>query len=114
MNAAVLMAECGWRVTVLTAPIEGKTLAFARHPRVDVCAVPERPTHVMSKLNYLRYVSRAVWLARSIRPDVVYASDQLGGGAGLVVAKAIGARLIYHEHDSPEPGSATFAMRRMR
>jgi glycosyltransferase involved in cell wall biosynthesis len=114
VNAAVLMAECGWRVTVLTAPIAGNSLAFAKHPRIDVCAIPERSTHVMSKFNYLRYIGRAVWLARSIRPDVVYASDQLGGAAGLVVAKAVGARLIYHEHDSPGPGAAVSGLRRMR
>jgi glycosyltransferase involved in cell wall biosynthesis len=68
----------------------------------------------MSKLNYLRYTASAFQLARSMRPDVVYASDQLGAGPGLLVAKASGARLVYHEHDSPEPGAPGSALRRLR
>jgi glycosyltransferase involved in cell wall biosynthesis len=114
MNAAVLMAESGWNVSVLTAPIEGFDLAFSEHAHIEIHAMPERPSHVMSKLNYLRYTARALQLARTMRPDVVYASDQLGGGAGLLAAKATGAHLVYHEHDSPEPDAAWSLSRSLR
>ncbi len=114
IHAAMLMAESGWNVTVLTAPVEGTNLVFAAHPRIDIHALPKRPSHVMSKLNYLCYAARAIRLARSIRPDVVYASDQLGAGPGLLAAKATGARLVYHEHDSPAPGAIGSVLRRLR
>ena len=32
VNAAILLAEGGWSVTVLTAPLAGKKLAFPTHP----------------------------------------------------------------------------------
>ena len=75
--------------------------------------MPARPTHVMSKFNYLRYSASALRLAQSMRPDVVYVSDPLGAGPGLLAAKAYGARLVYHEHDSPAPAAAA-VLRRLR
>lgn len=114
VNAAILLAENGWNVTVLTAPLAGKKFAFPPHPAIDIREMPVRPTHVMSKLNYLHYSASALWLARSIRPVVVYASDQLGAGPGLLAAKASGARLVYHEHDSPALGTTGSVLRRLR
>ena len=46
----------------------------------------------------------AARLALRLRPDVVYASDPLGAGPGLLAARLAGATLVYHEHDSPSPG----------
>ena len=108
------MADSGWNVSVLTAPIAGIDLAFSEHANIEVHKLPERPSHVMSKPNYLRYTAKALRLARSMRPDVVYSSDQLGGGAGLLAAKAADAHLVYHEHDSPEPGAAWSMSRSLR
>ena len=114
VNAAALMAESGWNVTVLTAPLAGKRLDFPAHPLIDIQTLPERSSHVMSKLAYLHYTARAMRLAYSTGPDVVYASDQLGVGPGLLAAKASGARLAYHEHDSPAPNAVGSVLRRLR
>jgi glycosyltransferase involved in cell wall biosynthesis len=105
IHASSLMAEAGWNVTLLSAPIEGKRLELTRHPRIALRAVPARPSHVMSKPAYARYVAAAARLALSLRPDVVYASDPLGAGPGLLAARLARARLVYHEHDSPAPAS---------
>ena len=58
----------------------------------------------MSKVNYALYAAAAARLALRLRPDVVYASDPLGAGPGLLAARLAGAALVYHEHDSPSPG----------
>jgi glycosyltransferase involved in cell wall biosynthesis len=113
INAAVLMAENDWNVTVLTAPISGIDLAFPKHPGIDIRMMSERSSHVMSKRDFLRYTFRSIRLAQSQRPNIVYASDQLGAGPGLLAAKVARARLIYHEHDSPPPGAASM-LRRLR
>ena len=44
-------------------------------------------------------------LAIGRRPDIVYASDPLGAAPGLLAARLSGARLVYHEHDTPNPGT---------
>lgn len=108
------MADADWSVTVLTAPIRGFGLMFPEHPGITIRALPARRSHVFSKSDYLAYLCRAVSLARQIRPDVVYASDPLGAGPGLAAATAVGARLVYHEHDSPAPGAAATVLSILR
>jgi glycosyltransferase involved in cell wall biosynthesis len=114
IHASSLMAEAGWKVTVLSAPIKGKRLELPRHPGIALRAIPARPSHVMSKAAYARYIAAAARLALCLRPAVVYASDPLGAGPGLLAARLAGARLVYHEHDSPAPGSLRRLVARAR
>jgi glycosyltransferase involved in cell wall biosynthesis len=108
------MAEAGWEVIFLSAPIEGNRLELPPHPRIVVRAIPTRPSHVMGKAAYAHYAASAARLALSLHPDVVYASDPLGAGPGLLAARLARARLVYHEHDSPSPGSLRPSLTRMR
>jgi glycosyltransferase involved in cell wall biosynthesis len=101
IHASKLMADAGWDVTFLSAPIAGIRLELARHPRIAVQAIPTRPSHVWGKAAYARYAAAAARLALQSQPDVVYASDPLGAGPGLLAARLARARLVYHEHDSP-------------
>lgn len=110
----MLMAEAGWEVTFLSAPIAGDTLALAPHPRVKVESVGARPSHVMNHFNYALYAATAARLALRLRPDVVYASDPLGAGPGLLATRLAGATLVYHEHDSPQPGTLHPVLARLR
>jgi glycosyltransferase involved in cell wall biosynthesis len=104
MHASMLMAEAGWEVTFLSAPIASNPLALPSHSRITVRAIRDRPSHVMSNIDYSIYTAAAAALALRLRPDVVYASDSIGAGPGLLAARLAGAQLIYHEHDSPQPG----------
>ena len=104
IHASTLMAEAGWEVTFLSAPIDGDELALNSHPRIKIHAIQSRPSHVMGKFSYALYATAAARLALRLRPNVVYASDSLGAGPGLLAAQLAGAVLIYHEHDSPVSG----------
>jgi glycosyltransferase involved in cell wall biosynthesis len=114
IHASSLMAEAGWEVTFLSAPIQGNQLELPRHSRIAVRAIPPRPSHVMGKAAYARYAVAAARLALNLRPDVVYASDPLGAAPGLLAARLACARLVYHEHDSPAPGSLRPSLARAR
>lgn len=114
IHASSLMAEAGWEVTFLAAPIAGNTLELPRRPRIAVRAIPTRPSYVMSKAAYARYIAAAARLALNLRPEIVYASDPLGAGPGLVAAQLARARLVYHEHDSPAPGALRPSLARAR
>jgi glycosyltransferase involved in cell wall biosynthesis len=85
-----------------------------RHPRISRRAIPPRPSHVMGKGAYARYAAVAARLALSFRPDIVYASDPLGAGPGLLAARLARARLVYHEHDTPEPGALRTSLAQAR
>src|SRR5204862_2158431 len=92
----------------------GNRMQLPSHPRIAVRAIAERPSHVMEKAPYLRYAGAAARLALRWRPDVVYASDPLGAGPGMLAARLARARLVYHEHDSPAPGSLRPSLARAR
>jgi glycosyltransferase involved in cell wall biosynthesis len=114
IHASMLMAEAGWEVTFLSAPIADQRLALASHPNVKVQAIRTRPSHVMRRIDYALYTASSVGLALRLRPDVVYASDPLGAGPGLLAANLAGATLVYHEHDSPRPGALNPIVARLR
>jgi glycosyltransferase involved in cell wall biosynthesis len=110
----MLMAESGWEVTFLSAPVADQPFALASHPNVKVQAIGTRPSHVMHSINYALYTASSVRLAVRLRPHVVYASDPLGAGPGLLAASLVGAELVYHEHDSPRPGALNPIVARLR
>ncbi len=114
IHAACLMAEAGWLVSVLSAPICGSGLAFPRHPGIELRLTATRPSHVMTRAAYAAYASAAARLAVGLRPDLVYASDPLGAGPGLLAARLAGAALVYHEHDTPKPGALHPFLARLR
>lgn len=99
------MAAAGWQVLVLNAPVMRHDFAFPHDCGVTLKSMPARPSHIVRKRDYLRYVFSAARLAASFRPNVVYASDPLGALPGLAVSRISRAKLVYHEHDSPNPGA---------
>src|SRR5436305_7382810 len=68
----------------------------------------------MSKVDYAVYAAAAARLALRLRPSVVYASNPLGAGPGVLAARLAAAALVYHEHDSPSPGGLHPALARSR
>ena len=101
INAGWLLAEAGFRPVYLSSPHAQNHLTMPPIPGMIVDEMPVRPSYVMAKGAYLAYIARAISLARKLRPSAVYASDPLGALPGILAAKACGAVLIYHEHDSP-------------
>jgi glycosyltransferase involved in cell wall biosynthesis len=114
IHATTLLAEAGWDVTFLSAPIEGMTLSLIPHPRITVRSISSRPSHVMRKTDYAQYILCAAYLALRLRPRFVYASDPLGAAPGLLAARLANTKLVYHEHDSPEPGTSRTWLAQLR
>jgi glycosyltransferase involved in cell wall biosynthesis len=114
IHASILFAEAGWEVAFLSAPIAGNRLELPPHPRVNVHTIRTRPSHVMSRLAYARYMAATARYARSFRPNVVYASDPLGTAPGVLAARFADAQLVYHEHDTPAPGTLRRWLARVR
>jgi glycosyltransferase involved in cell wall biosynthesis len=102
IHAGRLMVERGHRVRFLSSPIAGRAMRMPVLPGLEVEALPERPTHVMSPANYARYLAATLRAVRAFRPDIVYASDPFGALPGLLAARMASAPLVYHEHDSPD------------
>ncbi len=52
INAAHLMAEAGWEVTFLAAPIAGNRLKVTPSPQITAIDVPERTSHVIQRWRF--------------------------------------------------------------
>jgi glycosyltransferase involved in cell wall biosynthesis len=105
LHASSLFAAAGAQVVILNAPVTGYGLTIPVTPGVRVHNIAARSSHVMSKRTYLRYAWTAARLAATFRPTLVYASDPMGAGPGLLAARVAKAALVYHEHDTPAPGA---------
>lgn len=114
INAASVMAAAGWQVLILNAPIRGHDITFPRDCRIAIRHIPARPSHVMRKRDYARYLLATARLATLFRPSIIYASDPLGAVPGLLASRISGGRLVYHEHDSPNPGALNSKLMRFR
>jgi len=56
-------------------------------------------------VDYAVYAAAAAALAVRVRPHVLYASDPLAALPARLASKLSGAPIVYHEHDSPDPGA---------
>ena len=114
INGATLLADRGFRVTTLTAPILGIDIVLPVDPRIRVKRIRVRKSHHLKIFDYGRYLLSSAALALWARPDVVYASDIASAGPALLAQRLSGAKLIYHEHDSPNSGGEKSYLKRMR
>jgi len=102
VHSARILARAGALVRLLGAPVVG-TEALALEPRggVEEMRLRPRPRGWRQRLHYAQYLVWAVvWVLRW-RPDWIYASDPLSCPVALAAGVAGGARVVYHEHDSP-------------
>jgi glycosyltransferase involved in cell wall biosynthesis len=100
-----ILAEAGFEVRLLGVHSEGtETLKFPHHPRIAVEVLPYTAPGWRQKIAYAWFILRCVFLAITWKPDWVYVSDFMAAPAGLILKRCLGARVIYHEHDSPGDG----------
>lgn len=105
INAAALFGQAGWQVTLLSAPTSFLHLRVPSLPNVCLQTVRTRSAQAVDGFTYLQYLLHAVRLARSLKPQLVYAFDQVAAGPAIAASCVSGARMIYHELDTPEPGT---------
>jgi glycosyltransferase involved in cell wall biosynthesis len=99
------MANAGWEVQILNAPISRHKMPLEPHPQILVSNIGERSSHIVRAPDLLHYAAAATGTAITFRPHVVYASDPFAAGPALAVRKLARAILVYHEHDTPNPGT---------
>ena len=100
-RAAHVLQEDGWAVRVLGVRGDGTdALADSAFRGIDVRRISRRGTGIV---HHVRYLTFLLWSALHVvrwRPDWLYVSDTFATPIGLV-ARMLGQRVVYHEHDSP-------------
>lgn len=112
VHGARILARAGAEVRLLGAPVAGtEALALEPHPGVEERRLRVQPRGWRQRLHYVRYLLWVVAWAVRWRPDWLYASDPLSCPVALAARAASGARVVYHEHDSPGSARASGLMR---
>lgn len=100
-RAAHLMSRQGWRVRVLGVHGTGTdALSATAEAGVDVRRVSRDGVGLVHHVKYLRFLAWALLHSLAWRPDWIYVSDTFATPFGLC-ARALGFRVVYHEHDVP-------------
>lgn len=101
-HSSQILAKRGWEVEFLGLQgRSGSHLEFPPFPRIHVFRTSPCAPGFRQKLHYLKYllwVSRYAW---SSQPDWIYCSESLSSLPGLAARMLSGAKVIFHEHDSP-------------
>ncbi len=106
-HGASLLAKAGCDVVLLGTARPDEPLRFHADPRIAVHYLPAAAPGWRQKAHYARFVAWVIDWARRWRPAWIYASDPLAAPAALALQRIAGARVVYHEHDSPDRAAAT-------
>ena len=101
INASHILCQAGWQVDVLGAPLADHCMRIRQTRSLRVHEIALRPNFRIRPVDFWRYLLATARLARQGKLDLVYASDPAAALPGLLAARLSGARLVYHEHDSP-------------
>src|SRR5689334_999500 len=101
-HSAEILADAGMDVRMFGTTILGDMLELKPDPRIRVRLHPFRSEGWRQKLNYVSFLLAALVEGVRSRPTWIYASDPLACPVALVLSWFVRARLIYHEHDSPD------------
>jgi glycosyltransferase involved in cell wall biosynthesis len=106
-HSSRMLAREGWEVEFLGLKDSGRvSLEYAPHLRVRVRRMWYQPPGWMQKLHFLLFIGWCLWRVWRWRPRWVYASDILSTPAAALISRLFPhCRLLYHEHDSPVPGT---------
>ena len=103
-HSSQILASAGWEVEFYGVAGRGAApLAFPPFPRIRVHQVEWCPPGFRQKLHYLQFILGAGWRAWKFKPDWIYASDALSANPARFARWMSGARVVYHEHDTPLP-----------
>ncbi len=108
-HSSRIFADRGWHALFLgTGSLVADSLRFRPHDRITVRQMPYARAGWRQKLHYARFTLWTLWWALRWKPDWIYASDILSCPAAVLSSFLPGARVIYHEHDSPAASKASF------
>lgn len=106
-HSARILVAAGFDVAILGIAEDGEALHFPSDPRIAITLIPLQPPGWRQKLHYARFAMWACLWARRWKPSWVYVSDLLAAPIGLALHQMLGARTIYHEHDTPDAASSS-------
>jgi glycosyltransferase involved in cell wall biosynthesis len=103
-HSSRILAREGWQVLFLgTGAFGADALSFPTHERIEVRRIRFSPGGWRQKLHYMRFCLWVLFWTLRWKPRWIYASDPLACPIALVLSYFPRFKILYHEHDSPQP-----------
>ncbi len=103
-HSSQIFAERDWDVVLLGSDaFSTQNLRLSAHPRILAKNLSLAKAGGLVSLQYIYFFFWCLYWTCTWRPAWIYASDPLVLPAVWLVRKFTNARIIYHEHDSPNP-----------
>jgi glycosyltransferase involved in cell wall biosynthesis len=104
-HSSRILAQRGWQVLFLGTGAKGAADAFEfpPHPRIRARRLRFVRPGWKQKLQFLWFHVWTLYAAALWRPQWIYVSDLMACPFGLLSTLCPGVRVLYHEHDSPDP-----------
>lgn len=101
-HASGIFADRGWNIVFLGAEAFGvQQLRLPNHRRVQVKKLAAAKTRIGQRLQYFTFFFWTLYWTWAWKPDWIYGSDPFSLPILWAVRKLTKARVVYHEHDSP-------------
>jgi len=103
-HSSRILAREGWQVLFLgTGALGADALRFSPHERIEVRRMAFSRAGWRQKLHYVRFCLWVLFWTLRLRPQWIYASDPLSCPIAIVLSFFRRVKVLYHEHDSPQP-----------
>jgi glycosyltransferase involved in cell wall biosynthesis len=103
-HSSQILAERGWDVVLLGSDAFGtQNLRLPARPRILVKNLSLAKAGGRQSLHYIYFFFWCLYWTCTWRPAWIYASDPLALPAIWLLRRLTRARVVYHEHDSPNP-----------
>lgn len=113
-HSSRILADAGWDVLFLGAEAFGAdSFKLPQHPSIEVLRLRSFGRGLRQRVNYASFLAWVASVCIMRRPMWIYASDAMSCPAALAARAACGAKLLYHEHDTPPYGSRVSALQRV-
>lgn len=114
-HSSTLLADRGWEVLLLGITARGELpLRLPNHSSLRVKKMRFIEGGLRQKAQYILFFFMTLYWTWWWRPEWIYASDPLACPVVWWVQRFIGVRVVYHEHDSPNPDQrSTWFMRQI-
>jgi glycosyltransferase involved in cell wall biosynthesis len=117
LHSIGILADAGCPVRIVGLDTMQRSLAIEYPAGVSVTLLAAEAPGWRQKMNYAQFARAALREAAEFRPDWIYASDALSTPVARLLQRRTGARVVYHEHDTPfeawAPESASWFMSRV-
>lgn len=108
-NSSKVLADKGWEVKFIgTEALGFENIRLPSHENIQTDLMPFCHPSFKQKIQYVRFVFKCLKEIATGHYSCVYISDLFACPVGWLASEFLGAKVFYHEHDTPDAPKSQF------